>query len=96
MVKAVSEYHRQEEAGHLAFGRMLFPEQRAAAGPVEFILVGHLASRIAIAMFDTIVHPGVCGTVGLPTWATRRAVNRSPGHAIDERLGTVHIAPSLR
>jgi hypothetical protein len=79
MIKAVSKYHRQEEARHLAFGRMLFPEQWAAAGPIERFLVRHLGSRIAIAMFDTIVHPGVYGTVGLPTWPTWRAVNRSAG-----------------
>ena len=79
MIRAVSKYHRQEEARHLAFGRMLFPEQWAAAGPIQRFLVRHLGSRIAIAMFDTIVHPGVYGTVGLPTWATWRAVNRSAG-----------------
>jgi P-aminobenzoate N-oxygenase AurF len=79
MIKAVSKYHRQEEARHLAFGRMLFPEQWAAAGPVERFLVRHLGSRIAKAMFDTIVHPGVYGTVGLPTWSTWKAVNRSAG-----------------
>ena len=79
MIRAVSKYHRQEEARHLAFGRMLFPEQWAAAGPFQRFLVRHLGSRIAIAMFDTIVHPGVYGTVGLPTWATWRAVNRSVG-----------------
>ena len=32
MIKSVSKYHRQEEARHLAFARMLFPEQWAAAG----------------------------------------------------------------
>ena len=79
MIKAVSKYHRQEEARHLAFGRMLFPEQWAVAGPIERILVRYLGSRIAIVMFDTIVHPGVYGTVGLPTWPTWRAVNRSAG-----------------
>jgi hypothetical protein len=79
MIKAVSKYHRQEEARHLAFARMLFPEQWAAAGPIERFLVRYLGSRIAIAMFDTIVHPGVYGTVGLPTWATWRVVNRSAG-----------------
>ena len=67
MIKAVSKYHRQEEARHLAFARMLFPEQWAAAGPIERFLVRYLGSRIAIAMFDTIVHPGVYATVGLPT-----------------------------
>jgi hypothetical protein len=79
MIKAVSKYHRQEEARHLAFGRMLFPEQWAAAGPIERTLVRYLGSRIAVAMFDTIVHPGVYGAVGLPTWATWKAVNRSAG-----------------
>jgi hypothetical protein len=79
MIKAVSKYHRQEEARHLAFGRMLFPEQWTAAGPIERFLVRYLGPRIAVTMFDTIVHPGVYGAVGLPTWATWRAVNRSAG-----------------
>src|SRR5580698_7619470 len=79
MIKAVSKYHRQEEARHLAFARLLFPEQWAAAGPIERFLVRYLGSRIAMGMFDTIVHPGVYATVGLPTWQTWRAVNRSPG-----------------
>ena len=79
MIKSVSKYHRQEEARHLAFARLLFPEQWAAAGPIERFLVRHLGSRIAIGMFDTIVHPGVYGTVGLPTWKTWRAVNRTAG-----------------
>jgi hypothetical protein len=79
MIKAVSKYHRQEEARHLAFARLLFPEQWAAAGPIERFLVRYLGSRIATGMFDTIVHPGVYGTVGLPTWKTWRAVNRSAG-----------------
>lgn len=79
MIRAVSKYHRQEEARHLAFARMIFPEQWAAAGPIERFMVRHLGSRIAIAMFDTIVHPGVYATVGLPTWPTWRAVNRSAG-----------------
>jgi len=79
MIKAVSKYHRQEEARHLAFARMIFPEQWAAAGPIERFLVRYLGSRIAKAMFDTIVHPGVYAAVGLPTWPTWRAVNRSTG-----------------
>jgi hypothetical protein len=79
LIKAVSKYHRQEEARHLAFARLLFPEQWAAAGAVERFFVRYLGPRIAIGMFDTIVHPGVYGTVGLPTWKTWRAVNRSAG-----------------
>jgi hypothetical protein len=79
MIKSVSKYHRQEEARHLAFARMLFPEQWAKAGPIERFLIRHVSSRIAIGMFDTIVHPGVYGAVGLPTWKTWNAVNRSAG-----------------
>jgi len=79
MIKAVSKYHRQEEARHLAFARLLFPEQWVAAGRIERFLVRHVGSRMAIGMFDTIVHPGVYATVGLPTWQTWKAVNRSVG-----------------
>jgi hypothetical protein len=79
MIKAVSKYHRQEEARHLAFARLLFPEQWGAAGPIERLLVRYVGSRIASAMFDTIVHPGVYATVGLPTWGTWKTVNRSAG-----------------
>ncbi len=79
MIKAVSKYHRQEEARHLAFARLLFPEQWAAAGPIERFMVRYVGSRIARGMFDTIVHPGVYATVGLPTWQTWKAVNRSAG-----------------
>jgi hypothetical protein len=96
MIKATSKYHRQEEARHLAFARLLFPEQWAAAGPFQRFLVRYLGSRIAIGMFDTIVHPGVYGTVGLPTWKTRRAVNRSPGRtAMRHRALRPLLAPLL-
>lgn len=81
MIKAVSKYHRQEEARHLAFARLIFPEQWAAAGRLERFLVRHLGSHIAKAMFDTIVHPGVYATVGLPAWPTWKAVNRSAGRS---------------
>jgi P-aminobenzoate N-oxygenase AurF len=87
MIKAVSKYHRQEEARHLAFARLLFPEQWAAAGRTERFLIRRLGSRIAIGMFDTIVHPGVYRTVGLPAWKTWKAVNRSAG-----RTATRHRA----
>jgi hypothetical protein len=79
MIKSVSKYHRQEEARHIAFAHVIFPEHWAAAGPLERFVVRHLGSHVARAMFDTMVHPGVYATVGLPTWKTWRRVNRSPG-----------------
>jgi hypothetical protein len=79
MIKRISAYHRQEEARHLAFARLSFPERWAAAGLVERFLVRHVCAHLSVGMFDTIVHPGVYASVGLPTWKTWRAVNRSAG-----------------
>jgi hypothetical protein len=92
MIKRVSKYHRQEEARHLAFARLLFPEQWAAAGPLERWIARHVGPRIAIGMFDTIVHPGVYASVGLPTPKTWRAVNRSAGRTA---LGHRALRPLL-
>lgn len=76
-VRAVSAYHRREEARHLAFARLLLPEAWAEASAVDRFLVRRVAPAIARGMFETIVHPGVYATVGLPTWKTWRAANRS-------------------
>lgn len=77
-VREVNRYHRQEEARHLAFARMLLPEVWQRAGWLERRLVARLAPLLVGGMFDTLVHPGVYATVGLPTWSTWRAVNRTP------------------
>ena len=75
---------------------MVFPEQWAAAGPFERFCVRHLGSHIAIAMFDTIVHPGVYATIGLPTWKTWRIVNRSAGRtALRHRALRPLLSPLL-
>lgn len=78
-VRAVSAYHRREEARHLAFARLLLPEAWARAGLVERFVVRRVAPLIVGGMFDTMVHPGVYAEVGLPAWRTWRAVRRSPG-----------------
>lgn len=78
LIAEVSRYHRQEEARHLSFARMLLPELWAKAGRVESFLVRHAAPTMMGNMFDLMVHPGVYATVGLPTWETWRRVAASP------------------
>lgn len=77
-LRDVNRYHRQEEARHLAFARMLLPEAWKSASWLERVLIRHLAPVIVGGMFDTLVHPGVYATVGLPAWQTWRAANASP------------------
>jgi hypothetical protein len=78
LVRAVNRYHRQEEARHLAFARTMLPEWWARAGRVERARVRYAAPRLIRFLFAGMVHPGVYETVGLPGWATWRAVNRLP------------------
>ena len=93
LLAAVNRYHRQEEARHLAYARMVLPEVWADASAIERARVRHLAPRLIHLLFDTLVHPGVYATVGLPRFATWRAANRSP-----ERVALRHQAtrPILR
>lgn len=76
-VREVNRYHRQEEARHLAFGRMLLGEVWHDAGPIERMVVRRIAPSIMGSMFDGLVHPGVYETVGLPGWKTWKAVRTS-------------------
>jgi hypothetical protein len=86
-IREVNRYHRQEEARHLAFARMVLPELWKSAGPVDRFMVKHLAPRVAGGMFDTMVNPGVYEVVGLPGWKTWQAANRTP-----QRLALKHGA----
>jgi hypothetical protein len=76
-VRAVSAYHRREEARHLAFARMLLPEAWGRTGAVERFVVRHLSPVLVGGMFDAMVHPGVYATVGLPKWTTWRKACKS-------------------
>jgi hypothetical protein len=86
LVRAVSAYHRREEARHLAFARMLLPEAWSKAGSLERFVVRHLAPAIVGGMFDSMVHPGVYATVGLPKWSTwREACKSNPRRELRRR-----------
>ena len=69
-VRAVNKYHRLEEARHLAFARTLLGEVWAEAGVVERFIIRRLGPTIMAGIFDSLVHPGVYRTVGLPGWRT--------------------------
>ena|SRR5437660_429188 len=86
-IREVNRYHRAEEARHLAFARTVLAEQWRAAGMFERLLVRLVVPRIIWGMFDTIVHPGVYATVGLPKFSTWRRANRTP-----YRVGLRHRA----
>jgi hypothetical protein len=84
-LREVNKYHRQEEARHLSFARTVLPELYAKAKPSDKLAVKYVAPLVIKGMFDMLVHPGVYATVGLPTWDTWKAANRSP-----ERVAVRH------
>jgi hypothetical protein len=86
-IRAVNKYHRMEEARHLSFARAVMPEIWAQASRLDKTLVRHVAPLLIRFMFDSMVHPGVYETVGLPAFPTWRAANRTP-----ERRNMRHTA----
>jgi hypothetical protein len=74
----VNRYHRQEEARHLAFARIMLPEVWRTASPTDRLGVWFVAPLIIGGMFEMLVQPGVYETIGLPGWETWKAANRSP------------------
>ena len=77
-VREVNKYHRQEEARHLAYARMLLPELWQQATAFERFAIRRWLPFMIKGMFDTIVHPGVYATVGLDQWKTWKAVRNNP------------------
>lgn len=77
-IRAVNKYHRMEEARHLSFAKAVLPEVWAAAGALDRALVRHVAPLLIRFMFDSMVHPGVYATVGLPAFPTWWQANRTP------------------
>ena len=86
-VKAVSRYHRQEEARHLAFGRMLLGESFKRASRRERAAVRHFSPIVIDQMFSNLVDPGVYRAAGLPMWKTWKAVQATP-----QRIALRHAA----
>jgi hypothetical protein len=76
-LRQVNQYHRQEEARHVAFARLLLSEFWASASRRQRRRARLLAPVLVRGLFEVLVHPGVYKTVGLPSWRTWLAVNRS-------------------
>jgi hypothetical protein len=73
-VRDVNRYHRQEEARHLAFARIVLAETWRESSIIDRIAVRRVAPIVIGQMFDLLVHPGVYETIGLPGWTTWRRV----------------------
>jgi hypothetical protein len=77
-LRAVNRYHRAEEARHLSFARTVLPEVWGQAGPLQRVAVRRLGAGIVGGMWDTLLHPGIYASVGLPGWKTWLAVRKTP------------------
>jgi predicted metal-dependent hydrolase len=77
-VREVNRYHRMEEARHLAFARALLPEVWNEASVAERFVIRHFGPAIMTGVFDSLIHPGVYRTVGLPGWRTWNKVRKTP------------------
>jgi len=77
-VRAVSRYHRLEEARHLAFARMTVGEHYRDATWTDRFAVRWIVPIAIVTMFDAIVQPFVYSTVGLPPLRTWLRVRRQP------------------
>ncbi len=94
-LRKVNRYHRGEEARHLAYARAVLPSRLAEAGRMDRFLVRHVVPRIIHMMFDTLVHPGVYATVGLPTFETWKRANKTPSRVALRHEATRPIVASL-
>lgn len=77
LLAAMNRYHRQEEARHLAFARLVLPELAGPTGRVERFRIRHTAPFGIQALFEGMLHPGIYTAVGLPGFKTWRRANRT-------------------
>jgi P-aminobenzoate N-oxygenase AurF len=77
-VRAISRYHRLEEARHLAYARTTVGEHYRNTTRTDRFAVRWIVPTAIVVMFDTIVQPFVYPTVGLPAMRTWLRVRRQP------------------
>jgi hypothetical protein len=95
LLSAVNRYHRQEEARHLAFARLVLPERWRRARWFDRWQVRYIAPAMTRMLFETMVHPGVYASVGLPPLRTWRAAHRTPQRRAIRHDATRPILRSL-
>ncbi|MGH9139293.1 MAG: diiron oxygenase [Acidimicrobiales bacterium] len=76
-VKSVNRYHRQEEARHISFARVMIPELYKQTHFLDRLAVRLLLPFIAYFLGHAFVHPLVYRAVGLPPLRTWNRVRRS-------------------
>ena len=77
-VRAISRYHRLEEARHLAFARTTVGEHYRNTTWTDRFAVRWIVPIGIVGMFDMMVQPFVYATVGLPPLRTWLRVRRLP------------------
>lgn len=77
LLAAVNKYHRQEEARHLAFARLVLPELVETTGRIERFRIRRTAPFGINALFEGMLHPGIYSAVGLPGFKTWWRANRT-------------------
>ena len=92
---SVNRYHRQEEARHLSFARSMLPDVWAKAPRHERFGVHHVVPHAIRQMYEFLVHPGVYETIGLPGWATWKAVNKLPERIAVRQQSTKPVLGAL-
>ena len=91
----VNRYHRQEEARHLSFARAMLPEIWANASRTERWALKVVVPLGIRQLFEFMVHPGVYETIGLPGWATWKAVNKLPERIAIRQQATKPVLGAL-
>jgi hypothetical protein len=94
-VREVNRYHRQEEARHLAFARMLLPEVWERASTADKSLVWHVAPGLIREMYENMIHAGVFAAVGLPGVATWKSARNHPGRVEVRTAATRPVLDAL-
>jgi P-aminobenzoate N-oxygenase AurF len=93
-VRRVNAYHREEEARHIAFARILLPELWLRATRRQRFLVARVAPVLVDLMLETqLFHPGIYEAAGLPARRTARAVQRGESY---RRLRAEAMRPVLK
>ena len=77
-VRAISRYHRLEEARHLAFARTTVGEHYRNTTWTDRFAVRWIVPIGIVGMFDMMVQPFVYATIGLPPLRTWLRVRRLP------------------
>ena len=94
-VRDVNRYHRQEEARHLAFARMMLPEVWADSNQIDRTLVRFAAPTFIREMYENLIHAGVFAAVGLPGMATWRKAREHPGRVATRMEATRPVLDAL-